>query len=267
MNYYDILGISNSATKAEIKKAYKTLVKKYHPDVYEGDKSIAESKIKELNEAYETLSNPDLRKKYDDSLLAIHDENTFTNNDFETSHSNEDKFKNYDNLYNDNYYKRYTTNYYGVSRDNLHKDTSRNYSQNNNIKNSDLFILSNSKLFLFMICALLIILIFLLIFISYLKTFFTDSSNQTQVINSIDESDFYDYSSIITFDMTYDEVCKILGKPDHIKKNGSDYYAYWGNSYIIFDYNNNVSGWKNNGDFITEQPPSNNTKYLFDFFM
>ena len=96
MNYYDILGISNSATKAEIKKAYKTLVKKYHPDVYEGDKSIAESKIKQLNEAYETLSNPDLRKKYDDSLLTIHDEATVADNDFKNSYSNEDTFKNYD---------------------------------------------------------------------------------------------------------------------------------------------------------------------------
>ena len=61
MNYYDILGISTTATNAEIKKAYKTLVKKYHPDVFDGDKSVADSKIKQLNEAYEVLSNADER--------------------------------------------------------------------------------------------------------------------------------------------------------------------------------------------------------------
>lgn len=68
MNYYKVLGVSENATEKEIKKSYKQLVKKYHPDIYEGNKQIAENKIKELNEAYETLSTPDLRKRYDDSL-------------------------------------------------------------------------------------------------------------------------------------------------------------------------------------------------------
>ena len=85
MNYYDILGISTTATNAEIKKAYKTLVKKYHPDVFDGDKSVADSKIKQLNEAYEVLSNADERAKYDESFLAVSDENTTSSNNYSNS--------------------------------------------------------------------------------------------------------------------------------------------------------------------------------------
>lgn len=63
-NYYDILGVSKTANDAEIKKAYKKLTTKYHPDRNTGDKK-AEEKFKEVNEAYQTLSNPTKKKNYD----------------------------------------------------------------------------------------------------------------------------------------------------------------------------------------------------------
>ena len=68
-NYYKTLGIKNTATQEEIKAKYKALVKKYHPDLYQGDKTYAERKTKELNIAYETLSDPELRKEYDLELF------------------------------------------------------------------------------------------------------------------------------------------------------------------------------------------------------
>lgn len=68
MNYYDILNVDKNATKKEIKNSYKILVKKYHPDVYAGDKFFAEQKIKEINSAYDILSDDKLRKEYDLSL-------------------------------------------------------------------------------------------------------------------------------------------------------------------------------------------------------
>ncbi len=63
-DYYEILGVSKTSTQDEIKKAYRKLARRYHPDVNKDDPE-AESKFKEINEAYEVLSDPDKRRNYD----------------------------------------------------------------------------------------------------------------------------------------------------------------------------------------------------------
>ncbi len=63
-DYYDVLGVSRNASEADIKKAFRKLARKYHPDVNPGDKA-AEQKFKEINEAYEVLSDSKKKQQYD----------------------------------------------------------------------------------------------------------------------------------------------------------------------------------------------------------
>jgi curved DNA-binding protein CbpA len=81
-DYYYILGIKNNASEQEIKAAYRKLSKKFHPDVNEGEKFF-EERFKDIQEAYETVSNPAKRKEYDWNL-----------NQFYSSSSNKDDLKN-----------------------------------------------------------------------------------------------------------------------------------------------------------------------------
>ncbi len=64
IDYYEILGVNKNASEEEIKKAYRKLARKYHPDLNPNDKE-ANKKFQQINEANEVLSDPEKRKKYD----------------------------------------------------------------------------------------------------------------------------------------------------------------------------------------------------------
>jgi molecular chaperone DnaJ len=64
-DYYEVLGISKTASPDEVKSAYRRLARQYHPDVAKDQPKVAEERFKEISEAYEVLANPDTRKRYD----------------------------------------------------------------------------------------------------------------------------------------------------------------------------------------------------------
>ena len=116
-NYYDILEVNKNASPEVIEKAYKTLVKKYHPDLQENNlKNKYEEKIKEINEAYEILSNPEKRNSYDMNLKG-----------------NEISEEDFNNLYNENAELKNEINY-------LKNNFNNSYQHQNNIQQNQNYV-------------------------------------------------------------------------------------------------------------------------------
>ncbi|WP_424632466.1 DnaJ domain-containing protein [Borreliella lusitaniae] len=133
-DYYNILGIQKNASNEEIKKAYKKLAIKYHPDKNKGNK-IAEEKFKEINEAYEILSSPDKKRNYD----ALGSTNFHDNNNHFEKEFNSSRFSNFEDL--DFFSKIFS----GSSRKTVDKEITLNISLYDAYMGSKKIILINNK--------------------------------------------------------------------------------------------------------------------------
>ena len=91
-NYYEILEVNKRASKEVIEKAYKVLVKKYHPDLFTGEKKIyAEKKIKEINEAYSVLTDEFMKEQYDVELEKQEQQALYKKYNRQQNNQNKDK--------------------------------------------------------------------------------------------------------------------------------------------------------------------------------
>lgn len=140
MTHYEILGVNKNATQDEIKSAYKALIKRYHPDLYQGDKTFAEKKTKEINCAYDILSDPISRKEYDEEISpsTTYSSDNYTSTTYEYTPPKYDTPPNY--YYRDYYKSKYSNNrekeYNYNDFSNKYRTTNR-YSDYNQHKTQD----------------------------------------------------------------------------------------------------------------------------------
>lgn len=138
-DYYEILGVSETSSKDDIKKAFRSLAKKYHPD-RNGNDENAIKKFQEVNEAYEVLSNEDSKKSYDEKKANFknahkrkneNSKNNKTDNDF--SEKTRSKKESMEDL------NQYFANFFGFdpTSNNINKDKLK--KQDNPIDTSNMF--------------------------------------------------------------------------------------------------------------------------------
>lgn len=122
-NYYDILEINKNASPEIIEKAYKTLVKKYHPDLQENNlKNEYEEKLKKINEAYEILSDPEKRENYDLNLKS----NEITEKDYDILFNENINLKNEINNLKNNKNNNFNNNQQDIINENLYNQKINN---------------------------------------------------------------------------------------------------------------------------------------------
>lgn len=180
-NYYKILQVDKDASPEIIKVAYKLLVKKNHPDLREGeDKKNAEEKIKEINEAYDILSDPIKKAEYDQTLINENISQEQYNYILNENINLKRELNYFHNLYNrNNYYKQKNTNMYN---ENINQNTS-NDEINNNSKFKSIFNNLNENIKTLIAIVITFLILFFVIKIPFLYSLvFENFGNGTLLI-------------------------------------------------------------------------------------
>lgn len=181
MTHYEILGISKNASQEEIKSAYKKLIKKYHPDLYQGDKSFAEKKAKEINAAYDVLSDENKKAEYDLSINPSYTTNTTQTYNYTPPKysSNYNPYSSYSNYYKNRYSS--TNNYNNSYNYNVNRTQTNSYQQND--KKSAMYDQVYKRLGTNLSVILLVFIIYLIIFIATLMQYKAFQSNRKSTTN------------------------------------------------------------------------------------
>ena len=177
-NYYNILEVNKNASPEIIEKTYKTLVKKYHPDLQDNNlKAEYEEKIKLINEAFEVLSNSEKRKNYDLNLkqteFSVEDYNNLINENLklknEINYLKNNINNNFNNKINEN------LNYNNISG-NYFEDIKQKYNINNILEN---ILALSLTIFIF------VFIFFILFCIPYTRNFLINIFNFSHLKNII----------------------------------------------------------------------------------
>ena len=221
-NYYELLEVSEKASPEVIKKAYTTLVKKYHPDLQpDSEKKAAEEKIKEINEAYEVLSDESKRQNYDNKLkmqrATAEKVKEKVNNTNQNNKKNEETYKSQKkiihepHLYNNNdldafnQFQKDYTNMMNEAYNNAYNQAYNNaYNQAyiNNLKNMgyeihyEKTLKEKIKIAFFIFVSILVVIAvgFILSLIPPVRNYFIDLYNNNEIIKIVIDI----FSNIIT---------------------------------------------------------------------
>lgn len=244
MNHYESLGVSKNASQKEIKDAYKKLIKKYHPDIYSGDKAFAEKKTKEINLAYDILSDEQSRKNYD-MEIAPNPNYSYTPQKYNNpeSYSYRNYYTSYEEYEN---YKRYSKYHRSKASNSNYTNTPNIHDKiSNNILNSINKLSKNSKILILILVILIYCCFLVSTFLKFNSLFKGEStgtilnthkathseniSNSTNITNSIDSSTREDFD--INQYINDDELKKI-----YIEGYTDSYDSYYEFKEAISDY-------------------------------
>ena len=192
-NYYKILQVDKDASPEIIKVAYKLLVKKNHPDLKEGaEKQEAEEKIKEINEAYDVLSDPSKKSEYDLNLInefisqeqynLILNENinlkkelNYFNNLYNKNNYTKRQYSNmYENTWSKKHSQPNSKNNYNANRDNAQNSYNTQHTNYNNINKNNIKFNLSEKLKTLIAVVLTFLIIFIILNIPFLRDFVVD---------------------------------------------------------------------------------------------
>lgn len=257
MNYYEILGVKKDASQKEIKDAYKKLIKKYHPDIYPGDKHFAEKKTQELNSAYDVLSNKDSRLAYDEEIFpssSLTNTKTYTytppkyenpesysyQNYYKKSYSNNSDFETF-KRYSD-YHRSKTPNSNYTTKNNIHSEFT------NNIMNSVGKMNTTKKIGVLLFIIFIYLILFITSFLQFNSVyngknsgalldehtnsnsdviFTTHSNTNSNTTNSKEDFDINDYFSERELREIYNEYySNTISSYSEFRKLLSDYIYY-----------------------------------------